>query len=175
MVIRQEAGLKHVESVARLVQQGLHIIVQAHRVLENEGQVRDRIDDAEGARCFALAVLDIQQVLAAHQVKVTAQLGIHAVEDGRGLLFQFGCLAERTQRRAPQGINVQVPGPQGRQAQLLAAPFVDAPGSRHHHLFDGLLEGFAVFGGIVKAQKLLPAVSPVIWLVGVGSHLAAQI
>ena len=70
------------------MQQGPHVALQADRIHEDEGPLLDGERRAVATGRFALAVVQVQQALASHCLKVVGQLWIDPVKDGRAGVFQ---------------------------------------------------------------------------------------
>ena len=172
--IAQRGIFEDVEGMPALVQQGLHVVVDADRVHEDERAARHREAGAVAAGGLVLAVDQVEQVFAAHGVEIAAQHGIDMVKDRADAGLEFIIVLEGTQRGLAGGVHVQVPRAQRIEAQALAAAFVHAPRGRHDGLFDGFVEFVAVVGGVIKALQVLPHKGAVIGLAGVGGHFAAQ-
>ena len=112
---------KGVEGVSCLMQQGHDIVHQTDRVHEDERPAMEVERFAVATRRLALAALEIEQALVDHGLELSAERGMHPIEDLLGLAHQIGSIGERAQRIAAVGVNRQIPGPQNVQPQTLAA------------------------------------------------------
>ncbi len=80
--VGQAGALEDMESMPALVQQGLDVVVHADGIGKDERALGNGKIGAVGAGRLALAVIQVQQVLAAHDLEIFAQLRIDGVEDG---------------------------------------------------------------------------------------------
>jgi hypothetical protein len=98
------------------------------------------------------------------------------VEHGSATGDEVGYVIEGPQGRPTEGINIQVPGAEGRQAKALAAAVIKALGGGDDDLGDGIVEAGAVVWRVVEAEHLAPTVGTVVAAeAGVEGNLAAEL
>ena len=121
-------------------------------VHEDERQVHHVEVGAVAAGRLALAVVQVEQLLAAHHLEVFAQLRVDLWKMAAHLASSSATSCERDAARAgPAG---RRPGPRGAalsSPRRCSPPLVDALGGGHDDLFDRLVEGAAVVGGVIEA------------------------
>jgi hypothetical protein len=74
-------GSEGVKCVSGLMQQGVDIIDEAHRVHEDERPSIEVQGFTVSARRLSLSAFQIQQPLVDHDLELAAELGIHVLED----------------------------------------------------------------------------------------------
>src|SRR6266851_10378175 len=112
MTLEQEwkpRGLDGVERMARLVQQRAQVFIHAHGVHENERQLSEGKSLAVAARSFALAIVEVEQVVVVHRLVVAAKVGVDVGEDRPAALDESAYVVERFERGPAQGIGRHVP------------------------------------------------------------------
>jgi hypothetical protein len=144
-------GFQGMECVPALMQESLHIVVDAYGVHKNEWFV------GEFKKCTICAV---GFVLAAFEIE---ELFLHQSDP-----------SERTQRRAAKRVNVFIPRTDRFDPHLLSAAFIDPAGSGHNHFLDGGVEDLAILGAVIEAGFLLPDISTVIGFACVCRDLLSQ-
>src|SRR5476651_1674429 len=77
---RQSRSLERMEGVARLVQEGPNIVIDAHRVHEDQRLLSERQGLAVSARGLAFAIVQIEQLGVHHRLVVLAELGVDLAE-----------------------------------------------------------------------------------------------
>ena len=110
------------ESVAGLVQQGAHVVVDAYGIHEDERHLAERERLAVAARSLALAVVQVEQIGVRHAAVVAAELRVDVGEHVTGSIDECRDVFERLQRRAPPGIGGYIPWPHGVEAHLTLPP-----------------------------------------------------
>src|SRR5450756_405638 len=93
---RKRGGFEGVERVARLMQQGTHVVVDAHRIHKDERHLPERERLAISARSLALAVVQVEKVCVGHPAVVGAELRVDmrenvaaSIDEGRDVLERF--------------------------------------------------------------------------------------
>src|SRR5260370_35905658 len=69
-------GLDGVERMAGLVQQRAQVFIHAHGVHEDQRQLPERESLAVAAGSFALAIVEVEQVVAVHRLGVAAKVRV---------------------------------------------------------------------------------------------------
>jgi len=138
------------ECVACLVQKRAHVLVDTHRIHEDERHLPERERLAVTARSLALAVVQVEQVCLRHAAVVTAELGVDMGEDIGGSADKRRDVCERLQRSATLGVRRYVPRPERVDAHLSPSPPQDALHGRHHRGLDRLVKAQAVVRRVVE-------------------------
>src|SRR3989337_518228 len=107
--IRKSATLEYVKGMPALVEQGLDISVHADRIAEDEGTTGGGEVRAVAARRLALAVIQVQQPLPAHDLEIISQRGVYALENRARFFFQLGDGRKRLEGRPTAHIHVNIP------------------------------------------------------------------
>ena len=109
---------------------------------------------------FAFAIVQIEQLFAAHDRVILAQLRIDMLEDLLGFFHQVVDVRERLQSGIVQriAIEIAVPRAQPIYTQPLLRPRINASGGRHDDFLDRSVERFAIGGRVIKAQQFAPAI-----------------
>ena len=92
------------------MQQGLDIVMGADRVHKDERPFRNIEGCAVTTRGFVLAIVEIEQVLVDHHLKMLPKLGINLIEDGTRAILQLVHRFERTDRLVAKGVHFRIPG-----------------------------------------------------------------
>src|ERR1700694_1659874 len=120
------------ESVARLVQQGTHVLVNANRVHEDERHLSESERLAVSAWRFPLAVVKVKQVGLGHLAVIGAELWVDVRENVAGVIDEGRDVLERLQWRATLGIRGYVPRPQRVESHVAAPSPHEALHRRQH-------------------------------------------
>jgi hypothetical protein len=107
---------------------------------------------------LVLPILQIQQPLSNHGIKVPAKSRIYVLKNRRSSILKLRDIVERGQRWPAQWIYIEVPGAKIRDVQKFSASFANTSGCRDYNLLDCVMETLTVLGGIVKALELFPSV-----------------
>ena len=119
------ARRQRVKGVAGLVQNRLHVALQADGVHENERQPRLGERVLIAARRLALAIVEVEQLQILHLLETAGEFAVQPVENLLRARNHFADSRERFQRRTVQRVNGQIPRTQFFQFQL-RAPFAPA-------------------------------------------------
>lgn len=154
-------GGQHVEGVTGLVEHGVEIIVAAHRVPEDVGPARLRevgLVTHAGHLVGAAA-----QVGPAFQSPVpAAEVGVHGLEQPGHASVQFVCGAEGGQRRAAEGVDLQVPWPELRQPQPSPTAVEHLPPAGHHFRLHRCMQRQRLLRVVLAAVHGAPGVGAVV-------------
>ena len=165
---------QRVDRVAGLVHQRLHVAVQADAVGEDERHAFVLELVLVAARRLALAAHQVEQPAAAQRQQPVGELRFDRVQQAAAQFDQFVLAGERPQRRAPFGVDLEVPRAQLRDAQALGAVGIEAAHRRHHVLGDGVVQLAARLRVVVVAAEILEAERRVGREPGVAADLRAQ-
>src|SRR6266851_10240508 len=112
MTLEQEwkpRGLDGVERMPGLVQKGAQVCVHAHGVHEDQRQLSEGKSLAVAAGCFALAIVEVEQVVVVHRLVVAAKVGIDMGENRPATLDESADIIERLERGPAHRIGRHVP------------------------------------------------------------------
>src|SRR5205823_5415982 len=131
--------------------QRLHVAVQPGGIREDEGNALDLEDGLIAAWRLALAAVQVEILLRADVVEHLPEIRMHLAEDPAAAVHQLVHRPERAQRRAPFGIDAQVPGAEDVDAEQLLAALMPPPQRGSDGFFVRLAEVVAVLRSVVEA------------------------
>ena len=169
------ARRQRVKGVAGLVQDRLHVALQADGVHENERQPRLGQRGLIAARRLAFAIVEVEQMQVLHLLETAGQFAVEPVENFLRARNHFVHLRERFQRRAVQRVHRQVPRTQLVQFQLRAPLGLQFAHDRHDVLFHRVVKFRAIFRRVIEPAQPAEGVVAVIFEAGVLRDLLAQL
>ena len=149
------------------MEQRAKVVVGANRIHEDERQPVLGEGLLVAAGRFALAAVEVQDAQGCQFVEYAAQLRVHALENPAATLHKLVHILKRSQRRAASRIDVEVPRPQGFQAQFAAALLGQLAGRGYDAALDSVMKSQAIRGCVVEAAVVLETVVAVIGTAGV--------
>ena len=114
------------DRVAGLVEQRAHVALEPDRVHENKGQAVLGEHGLVAAGGFALAAVEVEQVMVVEEDEDLAEVGMDPGQNLDAALHQLGDFLEGAQRGAAFGVHRQVPGTERVEAQSLFPALLDA-------------------------------------------------
>ena len=137
------------------MQQSSHIVIHAHRIHEDERLLSERQGLAVRARCFAFAILQVEQLLIDHDLVVVAESGVDLAEHTCRAIDERVHVRERLEGRSAKRVNRGVPRPELVDLHCAPPPIHDPLDRREDGPLDRLVEPHAVLGRVGEPVLLL--------------------